>query len=58
MAIKDLIRWNDKGRDVGFQRATEVHPFLAFAPRNESHVRRRISRVRSCTVRAWLPYLG
>jgi HSP20 family protein len=29
MAIKDLIPWNDKGRDVGFQRATEVHPFLA-----------------------------
>jgi len=29
MAIKDLIPWNDKGRDVGFQRATDVHPFLA-----------------------------
>ncbi len=30
MAIKDLIPWNDKGREVGFQRATDVHSFLAF----------------------------
>jgi hypothetical protein len=29
MAIKDLIPWNNKGREVGFQRATDVHPFLA-----------------------------
>jgi HSP20 family protein len=29
MAIKDLIPWNSKGREVGFQRASEVHPFLA-----------------------------
>jgi HSP20 family protein len=29
MAIKDLIPWNNKGREVGFQRASEVHPFLA-----------------------------
>jgi HSP20 family protein len=28
MAIKDLIPWNNKGREVGFQRATEVHPFF------------------------------
>jgi HSP20 family protein len=28
MAIKDLIPWN-KGREVGFQRATDVHPFFA-----------------------------
>jgi len=29
MAIKDVIPWKDKGREVGFQRATDVHPFLA-----------------------------
>jgi HSP20 family protein len=29
MAIKDLIPWNNKGGEVGFQRATDVHPFLA-----------------------------
>jgi HSP20 family protein len=29
MAIKDLIPWNNKGREVGFQHATDVHPFLA-----------------------------
>jgi len=29
MAIKDLIPWNNKGREVGFQRATDLHPFLA-----------------------------
>ena len=29
MAIKDLIPWNNKGREVGFQGATDVHPFLA-----------------------------
>ena len=29
MAIKDLIPWNNKGREVGFQRASDVHPFLA-----------------------------
>jgi HSP20 family protein len=29
MAIKDLIPWNHKGREVGFQRAPDVHPFLA-----------------------------
>jgi HSP20 family protein len=29
MAIKDLIPWNNKRREVGFQRATDLHPFLA-----------------------------
>ena len=29
MAIKDLIPWNNKGREVGFQRTSDVHPFLA-----------------------------
>src|SRR5437879_6959319 len=29
MTIKDLIPWNNKGREVGFQRASDVHPFLA-----------------------------
>lgn len=29
MAIKNLIPWNNKGREVGFQRATDLHPFLA-----------------------------
>ena len=29
MAIKDLIPWNNKEREVGFQRPTDVHPFLA-----------------------------
>jgi HSP20 family protein len=29
MAIKDLIPWTNKEREVGFQRATDVHPFLA-----------------------------
>ena len=28
MAIKDLIPWNNKGREVGFQRSTDVHPFF------------------------------
>jgi len=28
MAIKDLIPWNNRGRDFGFQRATDVHPFF------------------------------
>src|SRR6201999_2552578 len=28
MAIKDLIPWNNRGREVGFQRATDVHPFF------------------------------
>ena len=28
MAIKDLIPRNNKGREVGFQRATDVHPFF------------------------------
>ena len=28
MAIKDLIPWNSRGRDVGFQRATNVNPFF------------------------------
>jgi HSP20 family protein len=29
MAIRDLIPWKNKGREVGFQRASDVHPFLA-----------------------------
>jgi HSP20 family protein len=29
MAIKDLIPWNNRGREVGFQRAADVHPFFA-----------------------------
>ena len=29
MAIKDLIPWNNKGREVGLPRRTDVHPFLA-----------------------------
>jgi len=28
MAIKDLIPWNNRSREVGFQRATDVHPFF------------------------------
>jgi HSP20 family protein len=28
MAIKDLIPWNNRGREVGLQRSTEVHPFF------------------------------
>ena len=28
MAIKD-IPWNNKGREVGFQRGTDIHPFFA-----------------------------
>lgn len=28
MAIKDLIPWNNKGREVRYQRATDVHPFF------------------------------
>jgi HSP20 family protein len=28
MAIKELIPWNNKGREAGFQRATDVHPFF------------------------------
>lgn len=29
MAIKDLIPWNNRGGEVGFQRAADVHPFFA-----------------------------
>ena len=29
MAIKDLIPWTNKGREVGFQRGTDIHPFFA-----------------------------
>ena len=28
MAIKDLIPWNNRGSELGFQRATDVHPFV------------------------------
>jgi len=29
MAIKDLIPWNNRGREVGLHRDTDVHPFFA-----------------------------
>jgi HSP20 family protein len=29
MAIKDLIPWNNRGREVSFQRDTDIHPFFA-----------------------------
>ena len=29
MAIKDLIPWNNRGREVDFRRNTDVHPFFA-----------------------------
>jgi HSP20 family protein len=29
MAIKDLIPWNNRGREVGLQRGTDIHPFFA-----------------------------
>lgn len=29
MAIKDLIPWNNGGREVGFHRGTDIHPFFA-----------------------------
>ena len=29
MAIKDLIPWNNRGREVGIHRGTDVHPFFA-----------------------------
>ena len=29
MAIKDLIPWNNGGREVGFQRGADIHPFFA-----------------------------
>jgi HSP20 family protein len=29
MAIKDLIPWNNRGREVGMHRETEMHPFFA-----------------------------
>jgi HSP20 family protein len=28
MAIKDLIPWNNRGREVGSQRTTELNPFV------------------------------
>jgi HSP20 family protein len=28
MAIKDLIPWNNRGREVGLQRGTDIHPFF------------------------------
>ena len=28
MAIKDLVPWSNKGREVGFPRGTDVHPFF------------------------------
>ena len=29
MAIKDLIPWNNRGREVGIRREADVHPFFA-----------------------------
>src|ERR1700716_1625512 len=29
MAIKGLIPWNNRGREVGFQHGTDIHPFFA-----------------------------
>lgn len=29
MAIKDLIPWNNRGREVGIQREADMHPFFA-----------------------------
>src|SRR3981081_2187865 len=29
MAIKGLIPWNNRGREVGFQRGADIHPFFA-----------------------------
>ena len=29
MSIKDLIPWNNRGRDVGIHRVPDAHPFLA-----------------------------
>jgi HSP20 family protein len=29
MAMKDLIPWNTRGREVGIRRDTDVHPFFA-----------------------------
>jgi HSP20 family protein len=29
MAIKDLIPWNNRGREVGIHREAEMHPFFA-----------------------------
>jgi HSP20 family protein len=29
MAMKDLIPWNNRGREVGIHRDTDVHPFFA-----------------------------
>ena len=29
MGIKDLIPWNNRGREVGIHRDTDVHPFFA-----------------------------
>jgi HSP20 family protein len=29
MAIKDLISWNNRGRDIGVHRGAEANPFLA-----------------------------
>ena len=28
MAIKDLVPWNNRNREVGFSRGTDVHPFF------------------------------
>jgi HSP20 family protein len=28
MAIRDLVPWNNKGREVAFPRGTDVHPFF------------------------------
>jgi hypothetical protein len=29
LAIKDLIPWNNEGREVDFQRGADIHPFFA-----------------------------
>lgn len=29
MGIKDLIPWNNRGRELGIQRGTDIHPFFA-----------------------------
>ena len=54
MAIKDLIPWNNKGREVGFQRATDVHPFLALHREMNRMFDDVFRGFRCCTVRACL----
>jgi len=52
MAMKDLIPWNNRGREVGMRRDTDVHPFFTLHREMNRMFDDVISWVRSCAVRS------